>query len=309
MCGFAGELSFVGAADRAAVERMAETMRSRGPDGAGEWAMDAVALAHRRLKIIDLSSAGDQPMVDEELGLTIVFNGCIYNHHELRRELERDGYRFFSHSDTEVILKAYARWGERCVERLFGMFAFAVFDHARHRLTLARDRLGIKPLYLAQGRDSVRFASTLPGLLAGGGVDTEIDPVALHHFFSWHGVVPAPYTILKGVRKLAPATVMTVEADGESAVETYWSADYSSRPEHAAWSEEDWAREVLGALETAVQRRMVADVPVGVLLSGGLDSSLIVGLLARSGQEGSPRSASGLTTSASAKATNFATPM
>ena len=265
---------------------MAETMQRRGPDGAGSWAMGGVALAHRRLKVIDLSAAGAQPMVDEELGLTIVFNGCIYNHHELRGELERDGYRFFSGSDTEVILKAYARWGGRCVEHLFGMFAFALFDHGRGRLTLARDRLGIKPLYLAQGRDTVRFASTLPGLLAGGGVDTDIDPVALHHFFSWHGVVPAPYTILKGVRKLAPATVMTVEADGESATDTYWSADFSSRPERAGWSEEDWAREVLGALETAVQRRMVADVPVGVLLSGGLDSSLIVGLLARSGQEG-----------------------
>ncbi len=286
MCGFAGELSFVGAADRAAVERMAETMQSRGPDGGGAWAMDAAALAHRRLKIIDLSAAGDQPMVDEELGLTIVFNGCIYNHLELRRELEHDGYRFFSRSDTEVIMKAYDRWGGQCVERLFGMFAFALFDHGRRRLTLARDRLGIKPLYLSQGQDSVRFASTLPALLAGGGVDTEIDPVALHHFFSWHGVVPAPYTILKGVRKLAPATVMTVDADGESAIDTYWSADYSSRPERAGWSEEDWAREVLGALETAVRRRMVADVPVGVLLSGGLDSSLIVGLLARSGQEG-----------------------
>ena len=227
MCGFAGELSFVGAADRLAVERMAATMRPRGPDGAGAWAVDAVALAHRRLKIIDLSAAGDQPMVEKELGLTIVFTGCIYNHQELRRELERDGYRFFSRSDTEVILKAYDRWGGRCVERLFGMFAFALFDHGRRRLTLARDRLGIKPLYLTQGRDSVRFASTLPGLLAGGGVDTEIDPVALHHFFSWHGVVPAPYTILKGVRKLAPATVMTVEADGESAIDTYWSADFA----------------------------------------------------------------------------------
>lgn len=131
--------------------------------------MDAVALAHRRLKIIDLSAAGDQPMVDEELGLTIVFNGCIYNHRELRGQLERDGCRFFSHSDTEVILKAYARWGGRCVEHLFGMFAFAVFEHGPRRLTLARDRLGIKPLYLSQGPDSVRFASTLPGLLAGGG--------------------------------------------------------------------------------------------------------------------------------------------
>jgi asparagine synthase (glutamine-hydrolysing) len=286
VCGFAGELSFAGAADRAAVDRMAETMRSRGPDGSGAWAMDGIAMAHRRLKIIDLSAAGDQPMVDDELGLTIVFNGCIYNHRELRRELERDGYRFFSHSDTEVILKAYDRWGARCVERLFGMFAFAVFDHGRRRLTLARDRLGIKPLYIASGGQAVRFASTLPGLLAGGGVDTDLDPIALHHFFSWHAVVPAPYTILKGVRKVAPATVMTFEADGRSATETYWEADYRRRPECGHWSEQDWARAILEALETAVQRRMVADVPVGVLLSGGLDSSLIVGLLARSGQEG-----------------------
>jgi asparagine synthase (glutamine-hydrolysing) len=265
---------------------MADTMRNRGPDGAGAWAMDGVAMAHRRLKIIDLSAAGDQPMVDDELGLTIVFNGCIYNHRELRRELERDGYRFFSRSDTEVILKAYDRWGGRCVERLFGMFAFALFDHDRRRLTLARDRLGVKPLYLTHAQGSVRFASTLPALLAGGGIDTELDPVALHHFFSWHAVVPAPFTILKGVRKLPPATIMTFETDGQSASETYWAPDFTRRPEHGEWSDEDWAREVLEALETAVQRRMVADVPVGVLLSGGLDSSLIVGLLARSGQQG-----------------------
>ena len=285
MCGFAGEMSFKGVADRQVVERMAETMRSRGPDGAGSWSLDGVALAHRRLKIIDLSAAGDQPMLDEELGLTIVFNGCIYNHNELRGELERQGYRFFSRSDTEVILKAYHRWGGRCVERLFGMFAFALFDHEQRRLTLARDRLGIKPLYLTRGPDSVRFASTLPGLLAGGGVDTELDPVALHHFFSWHGVVPAPYTVLKGVRKLPPATVMSIEADGQSTSETYWEPDFRRRPEHADWSEQEWAGEALGALDTAVKRRMVADVPVGVLLSGGLDSSLIVGLLAQSGQQ------------------------
>jgi asparagine synthase (glutamine-hydrolysing) len=265
---------------------MADTMRRRGPDGAGAWAMDGIALSHRRLKIIDLSAAGDQPMLDEELGLTIVFNGCIYNHQELRRELERDGYRFFSRSDTEVILKAYDRWGGRCVERLFGMFAFALYDHERRRLMLVRDRLGIKPLYLTHGRDSVRFASTLPGLLAGGGVDTDFDPIALHHFFSWHAVVPAPYTILKGVRKLPPATVMTIEADGRTASDTYWAPDFRRRPEYDEWSEEDWARAVLEALETAVKRRMVADVPVGVLLSGGIDSSLIVGLLARSGQAG-----------------------
>ena len=285
MCGFAGEFTTMRAPDIEAVRRMGETMCDRGPDGSGEWSDQRVALAHRRLKVIDLSPAGDQPMVDAELGLTIAFNGCIYNHRELRRELEREGYSFFSSSDTEVILKAYSRWGTRCVDRFAGMFAFALYEHRSGRLILVRDRLGIKPLYLASAGDSLRFASTLPALLAGGGVDTDLDPVALHHYLSWHAVVPAPHTILKGVRKLAPATVMTVEPDGARRSETYWRADFTRRGEYADWGRNEWAGAVLSALRQAVERRMVADVPVGVLLSGGLDSSLIVALLAESGQD------------------------
>jgi asparagine synthase (glutamine-hydrolysing) len=285
MCGFAGELSAARPADVAAVERMADTMGSRGPDGAGSWTMDGIALGHRRLKIIDLSSAGDQPMTDAELGLTVAFNGCIYNHRELRRELEGDGYRFFSSSDTEVILKAYARWGRACVTHFAGMFAFALYDHGPRRLLLARDRLGVKPLYLARTGDSLRFASTLPALLAGGGIDTELDPVALHHYLSWHAVVPAPRTVLKGVQKLVPATTMLVDCDGRESVETYWRADFSRQERYSGWDAADWADAVLESVRTAVKRRMVSDVPVGVLLSGGLDSSLIVALLEHSGQE------------------------
>jgi len=265
---------------------MAETMGDRGPDGAGAWAQGQVALAHRRLKVIDLSSAGDQPMIDTQLGLTIVFNGCIYNHRELRRELENEGHCFSSTSDSEVILKAHGHWGHRCVERFAGMFAFALYEHESGRLILARDRLGIKPLYLAELTGGLRFASTLPALLAGGAVNTELDPIALHHYLSWHAVVPAPRTILEGVRKLEPATVMIVEADGRRSRETYWRPDFSRRPEHAGWDEDDWSEAVRAALRTAVNRRMVADVPVGVLLSGGLDSSLIVALLADGGQRG-----------------------
>jgi asparagine synthase (glutamine-hydrolysing) len=287
MCGFAGEYVTRRSPDRDAVERMAATMGDRGPDGEGAWSQGQVALAHRRLKVIDLSSAGDQPMVDAELGVTLVFNGCVYNHRELRRELEDDGYRFSSTSDSEVIVKAYRRWGERCVERFAGMFAFALFEHDSGRLVLARDRLGIKPLYLSDvPGGGLRFASTLPALLAGGGVSTDLDPVALHHYLSWHAVVPAPRTILEGVRKLAPASVMVVEPDGRRRRETYWRADFRRRPEHAGWDERDWAAAVRAALRTAVERRMVADVPVGVLLSGGLDSSLIVALLADGGQRG-----------------------
>ncbi len=286
MCGFAGELTTTGTPDRAAVARMAATMSDRGPDGHGDWAEDRIALSHRRLKVIDPSPAGHQPMVEPELGLTIVFNGCIYNHRELRRELEGDGFSFRSTSDTEVILKAFSRWGPRCVDRFAGMFAFAIYEHGSGRLTLVRDRLGIKPLYLDQRRGSLRFASTLPALLSGGGVDTEIDPVALHHYLSWHAVVPAPRTILKGIRKLPPASIMIVQPDGTSTTETYWRADYTRRAEYSEWGERQWADAILAALRTAVDRRMVADVPVGVLLSGGLDSSLIVGLLAQSGQRG-----------------------
>jgi asparagine synthase (glutamine-hydrolysing) len=285
MCGFAGELARHRSADAQAVERMAETMCDRGPDGSGSWAQEAVALAHRRLKIIDLSTAGDQPMVDSELGLTIVFNGCIYNHRELHRQLERDGYRFFSTSDTEVILKAYDRWGRDCVDHFAGMFAFAIYEHASGRLLLVRDRLGIKPLYLARTADSLRFASTLPALLAGGQIDTGLDPVALHHYLSWHSVVPPPRTILEGVQKLAPATSMLVDADGREDVQTYWRASFDRDERYADWTSADWSEGVLEALRVAVKRRMVADVPVGVLLSGGLDSSLIVALLADSGQE------------------------
>jgi asparagine synthase (glutamine-hydrolysing) len=285
MCGFAGELAVGRAADRRAVERMAATMSDRGPDGEGSWAHDAVALAHRRLKIIDLTSAGSQPMVDSDLGLTIVFNGCIYNYPDLRAQLEGDGYRFFSTSDTEVILKAYAKWGRDCVSHFAGMFAFAIYEHASGRLLLARDRLGVKPLYLAETAGALRFASTLPALLAGGGIDTSIDPVALHHYLSWHAVVPPPRTILNGVQKLPPATTMLVEPDGTGDLQRYWRADFSRQDRYADWTDNDWSDAVLQALRIAVKRRMVSDVPVGVLLSGGLDSSLIVALLETSGQE------------------------
>jgi asparagine synthase (glutamine-hydrolysing) len=285
MCGFAGEMRFDGRpADLAAVERMSDRMQRRGPDGCGAWQRGPVALAHRRLTIIDLSRAGEQPMVDSELGLSLVFNGCIYNYADLRRELERLGYRFFSTSDTEVIIKAYHRWGAACVERFLGMFAFVIVERDSGRLVMARDRLGIKPLYLAPGPSRLRFASTLPALLAAGDVDTAIDRAALHHYMSFHSVVPAPHTILAGVRKLPPATVRVVEPDGSERSIVYWRPRFE-RPARVL-SDGEWQEALLAKLRLAVERRMVADVPIGVLLSGGLDSSLIVALLAQSGQRG-----------------------
>ena len=287
MCGICGEIRFDRTQPRVeTLQAMSAILEPRGPDAGGVFQMNHLATGHRRLKIIDLSEHAQQPMVDNELGLGIVFNGCIYNYRDLRAELRALGYRFFSEGDTEVILKSYHAWGIGCVDRFHGMFAFAIWERDSERLVLARDRLGIKPLYIAELGNGLRFASTLPALLAGGGIDTSIDPVALHHYMSFHAVVPAPRTILNGVRKLPPATVRVVEPDGRSRDHRFWTLRFETSREEADLSYEDWQERTLDALRKAVERRRVADVPVGVLLSGGLDSSLIVGLLAEQGQHG-----------------------
>ena len=284
MCGIAGEFRFDGRhAEVDAVLAMARCLAPRGPDGWGIVGSGPLALAHQRLKVIDLAETGAQPMVDAELGLTAVFNGCVYNYPALREELAAEGYRFFSTSDTEVIIKAFHRWGRDCVQRFKGMFAFAISDRETGTLTLGRDRLGIKPLYVADVAGAVRFASSLPALLAPGGVDTSVDRVALHHYLSFHAVVPAPRTILQGVRKLPPATVRTISVDGRVDDHLYWEPEFARRGEvHDA---AEWAEIALESLRTAVDRRMVADVGVGVLLSGGIDSSIVVALLAEKGQK------------------------
>lgn len=225
-------------------------------------------------------------MEDPQLGLSLVFNGAIYNYRELRRELEGDGYTFFSGGDTEVILKSYHAWGAGCVERFNGMFAFAIVERDSGRVFMARDRVGIKPFYYTRTPSVFRFASTLPALLAGGGVDTSIDPVALHHYMTFHSIVPPPRTILNGVKKLPPATRAFLEPDGTYTEEQYWRIAFGPRAGDAGRTEEDWIDETLAVLRRAVERRLVADVPVGVLLSGGLDSSLITGLLCEQGRSG-----------------------
>ncbi len=283
MCGICGELRLDGTApDLAAVTRMTDRLARRGPDHGGSFSDGPLALGHRRLAIIDLSEHANQPMVDSELGLVLVFNGTIYNYRELRRELAGQGYHFFSDGDSEVILKAYHAWGEGCVERLHGMFAFAIWRQHEQALFLARDRLGIKPLYYTVDGERFRFASNSQALLAAGGVDRSIDPIALHHQFTLHGVVPAPRTILKGIRKLAPGHCMTMDAGGDTKEWRYWSFP-ATRPE-TPMSDQEWLEAIHDALRQAVQKRNeVADVPVGVLLSGGLDSSLLVALLAEAG--------------------------
>lgn len=285
MCGICGELRLDGSApDPALTGRMLERLRPRGPDDEGVWADGPLMLGHRRLSILDLSARGHQPMVEQEHGLSIVFNGTIYNYVELREELIALGYSFRSSGDTEVILKAFHAWGRGCVERFLGMFAFVLWDSRSGRLHLVRDRMGIKPLYWTLDDSRLLFASTLPALLAAGGVDTEFDPVALHHHFSLHAVVPAPRTLFRAVRKLEPAHWVECDLDGAVKQHRYWSLE--ARRTETPKSEWEWAEEVRDSLMQAVERRRAAsDVPVGVLLSGGLDSSLLVGLLAEAGHQ------------------------
>ncbi len=283
MCGIAGELRLDGTSPApSTLARMVAALARRGPDGEGAHRDGPVQFGHRRLAIIDLTERSAQPMVDRDAGLALVFNGTIYNYPTLRAELIAKGHPFHSDGDTEVILRAYAEWGEACVERLHGMFAFAIWDAKAGRLFLARDRLGIKPLYYSRTRGHIRFASSLQALLAAGEVDTGIDPIALHHHLTLHAVVPAPRTLLNGVRKLAPATTLSVGLDGSSQEHVYWRL--SARRPDTAMTEADWQVAIHDSLREAVRKRIaIADVKVGVLLSGGLDYSLLVGLLAEQG--------------------------
>ncbi len=283
MCGVCGEFRFdSNVIQPQTMQRMLVRIKNRGPDNEGVYISKAIALGHRRLSIIDLSANANQPMHDSDSNLRIVFNGTIYNYPQLREQLTQKGYRFNSTGDTEVILKAYAEWGKECVAKLIGMFAFAIWDENKQELFLARDRLGIKPLYYNKTEKYFRFASNSQALLAAGGMNTEFDAVGLHHHLSLHAVVPAPTTILKGLRKLPPAHYMLVSKEGKAVTERYWKLHADSVDTHR--DEREWRHDIHAALSVAVERRLnIADVPVGVLLSGGLDSSLLVGLLAESG--------------------------
>lgn len=284
MCGIYGAFNFKkGGICASMMQAMSEKVARRGPDDEGAYQpIDHVFLGHRRLSIIDLSDASHQPLVDKALNLSIVFNGTIYNYPQLRQQLIADGYSFQSQGDTEVIIKAYHKWGRACVEHLYGIFAFAIWDGQGQELFLARDRMGIKPLYFAKTNDTFYFASNLPALLATGVCDTSLNPEALHHQLSLHAVVPAPKTLFNGIHKCPPAHFMTLNGRGEISERRYWNL--SAKRSNATKTVEEWQYDIRQALLNAVRIRLeIADVPVGVLLSGGLDSSLIVALLAQAG--------------------------
>jgi asparagine synthase (glutamine-hydrolysing) len=277
MCGVAGIASFIGEPiDVPTLRAMGSRLHHRGPDGHGVWVSDdrTVGLTHRRLAILDLSDLGRQPMVSEDGSLVITYNGEIYNFVELRDELTAAGYHFRSRTDTEVILAAYQHWGAACVDRLWGMFAFVIHDLRSNRLFLARDRLGIKPLYYFAGSEAFVFASRPSSLVLHPNVPLEPCNEGLSYYFEV-GFIPAPWTALEGVRKLEPGRTLVVDlATGQATTRHYWDPNSFSVDPKA--SMEDRVDELDRLLSDAVRRRLVADVPVGAFLSGGLDSATIV---------------------------------
>ena len=275
MCGICG---FVGTGDAADLERMIATMRHRGPDSDGRWIDGPVHLGMRRLAIVDLET-GEQPVFNETETLATIFNGEIYNHIELREHLRGAGHRFrTNHSDTEVIVHLYEDHGPRFLERLNGMFAIALWDRERRDLLLARDRAGIKPLYSAQLARGIVFGSEPKALLAHPAVSRDPDFVALHHYFSLKNI-PAPASAYKAIRQLRPGELLRWH-DGEATIERWWRIQFRENPE---LGEEDAAAHIRDILTDSVRLQMRSDVPVGAYLSGGIDSSSIVALMAQHG--------------------------
>ena len=279
MCGIVGifDLKGVAVIDQDLLHRMNETQFHRGPDEGGIHTEPGVGLAHRRLSIIDLSS-GQQPLFNEDGSVVVTYNGEIYNFSELMDELKQAGHTFKTHCDTEVIVHAWEQWGEACVDRFRGMFAFAVWDRNQKTLFIARDRLGIKPLYYAVLDDGqLIFSSELKALYAHPKLKRELDPYAVEEYFAF-GYIPEPRTIIKQARKLPPGHTLTLRVGQPMpAPKEYWDVSFS--PVNTA-SEAEIQQELVSRLEEAVKIRMVAEVPLGAFLSGGVDSSAIVALMA-----------------------------
>jgi asparagine synthase (glutamine-hydrolysing) len=277
MCGIAGRFNFVSGApvSPTLVQQMCDLIAHRGPDGDGTYVKDAVGLGHRRLAIIDLSPAGRQPMRSEDGRLWITFNGEIYNFRELRADLENRGHFFRTRTDTEVLLAAYSEFGVECLSRLKGMFAFAIWDAPGRTLFVARDRLGKKPLHYLVDRDGFAFASEPKAFLADPAFQPAADLEAISHYLSYQ-YVPSPYSAFRGIRKLPPAHYLLIR-DGKLSEHRYWKLSYATK--HRI-SEQEAREEIVSRLRDAVAARLISDVPLGAFLSGGVDSSAVVALMA-----------------------------
>jgi asparagine synthase (glutamine-hydrolysing) len=279
MCGIAGAMSFTSTSatiDENYITRLRDTMMHRGPDQGGVWVADngRIGLGFRRLAIIDLSPAANQPMRNEDGSIVLTFNGEIYNHAEIRAELKSLGSRTWKtdHSDTEVILRAFEHWGIACLQRFRGMFAMAIWEARKKQMWLVRDRIGVKPLYYSIHHGRLVFASEIKALLTDPLQKREISEEGLFHFLSFL-TVPAPNTLFSGIHKLAPATWMRIQSDGAIEEHRYWDV-LDHRQNLEGQTEDEICQGILTQLRTAVELRKVSDVPVGVFLSGGIDSSV-----------------------------------
>ncbi len=293
MCGIAGILAFSSSAhvEQDELMRLNSAMPHRGPDGSGTWLSDTrkVGLSHLRLAIVDLSTDAAQPMRDSDSTVWLTYNGEIYNHLDLRRELELAGHTFRTdHSDSEVLIHGYKEWGiARLVEKFIGMFAFAIWDARKKRLTIVRDRVGIKPVYFTRAGGRFIFGSEIKALMTVGDVPREVNGTAIAHYLSFM-VSPAPLTMFRGVFKLPAGHIMEIEADGSARARRYWDAlpgksgiDEEARGLSGKAATDYYSKEILRRLEVAIERRMMSDVPFGVFLSGGIDSSANVALMSR----------------------------
>jgi len=282
MCGICGQFNFKRAAliDPSLIHAMTGTIAHRGPDDEGFYTSGTVGLGFRRLSIIDLKS-GRQPMSDPEQTVWVVFNGEIYNFKEVRHELESLGYAFRTSSDTEVIVHGYKQWGVNVLERLNGMFGLAIWDAKQRRLMLARDRLGIKLVYYRLEEGTLLFGSEIRPILKWTGRKPEIDPGALSLFLQ-HRYTPSPFTIYQGIRKLAAGTRLIVEEGGDPRVEQWWNV--APVPLEPVPSKDEVKEKLLDLYRTAVRRQLISDVPLGLLLSGGMDSALLLGLMRQCGE-------------------------
>lgn len=271
MCGIAGQLNFDGqSADPRLLTSMASRLSHRGPDGVGIHASGPAGLAHRRLKIIDLTEAARQPMTNEDGSIWLTYNGEIYNFAEVRRELERLGHRFTSATDSEVIVHGYEEWGTECLRRFNGMFAFALWDDTRQRLWLVRDRLGVKPLFYAVTPTGLAFGSEVKAVLEHPAIDRALDYEALAYYLALN-YLPAPFTLFKQIRQLEPGQQLMAGANGKVELSSYWDLVFDNDPPPRA--DAAWIEELDALMDDAVRLRLVSDVPFGLFLSGGVDSS------------------------------------
>ena len=283
MCGIAGTINYYEKRNvsKKLLEKMVSALEHRGPDDVGMYVKGNIGLGIRRLSIIDLEK-GRQPISNEDDSIWVVYNGEIYNYKELRQELEKKGHKFKTHSDTEVLVHLYEEHGKELVNKLNGMFAFAVWDSKRRTLLLGRDRTGIKPLYYYIGRDKLAFASELKALLQDNTISRELNHQALHDYLTLL-YVPAPHSIFSSIKKLPPAHILEY-IDGELSIQQYWTIPYKEPEDERQLTSKEVQQFAIGVheqLQAAVRRRMISDVPLGAFLSGGIDSSAIVALMAQ----------------------------